>query len=263
MNELITERSSTTDQEDSWLELVSGVDQEFKDFLHWQRTQLIRQPRAITWWQGRGATVVELGATAGATNSVFGVGQPEQLAQLLDKLKLDARFFMMPRGTWEYPSFDRSNYGDPSHWDLLLTDHIKQGVTPPHFGGDIVEFDEAEHDEVSQFQTEVYPHGRLRVDEPDTRWFGLRFEGKIDCVIGASGWTTRECVHLGSFATRPSARGRGIGTAVMAHVSEHAIKALGAVSLGVYRENRAAIALYHRLGFRTIFQADSIHYSGA
>jgi ribosomal protein S18 acetylase RimI-like enzyme len=55
---------------------------------------------------------------------------------------------------------------------------------------------------------------------------------------------------LGNVATKPSARGRGLGTAVCGHLC-HLLQADGisTISLNVRADNRAAIGVYERLGF--------------
>ena len=59
--------------------------------------------------------------------------------------------------------------------------------------------------------------------------------------------------HIGNIAVRKGARGKGIGEVLLRRVLEHArAQALVLASLEVRMSNQAAIALYEKLGFRSV-----------
>jgi predicted GNAT family acetyltransferase len=50
----------------------------------------------------------------------------------------------------------------------------------------------------------------------------------------------------------PEVRGRGVGTAISIGLTAHALEdGSGVATLGAYSDNAAALAIYHRLGYRT------------
>jgi len=58
-------------------------------------------------------------------------------------------------------------------------------------------------------------------------------------------------IHLGRIIVAPQARGRGLGSVLMTRLCAEAIRHADVVqlTLNVYRDNAAAVALYRDLGF--------------
>jgi ribosomal protein S18 acetylase RimI-like enzyme len=75
--------------------------------------------------------------------------------------------------------------------------------------------------------------------------------GASACGFGQHWVLTPGSVHLGRIIVSPALRGRGFGRQLCQHLIARAIEATGAtaVTLRVYRDNPAAIALYSSLGF--------------
>lgn len=89
----------------------------------------------------------------------------------------------------------------------------------------------------------------------EAAWFGVREDGRLVGVIGATARTGEPAAadvswHLHGLGVRPAARRRGLGAALTASAAVAAFDA-GAdwVSLGMYASNDAARAVYDRLGF--------------
>src|SRR5690606_776864 len=113
----------------------------------------------------------------------------------------------------------------------------------------VVELDLAtDRAELEGLQRLALPETYTTLDKPETRWFGWRDEtGVLRCMAAASNW--RREVHLGSIATDPRWRRRGLGSAVTAALTRAGLAATGQVSLGLYTVNVAARRVYERLGF--------------
>ena len=83
-------------------------------------------------------------------------------------------------------------------------------------------------------------------------WVGVRREGRL-LGVGALMRLPRGAGHLRGIGVLPEARGRGIGTAISAALTRRGIATgPGVCTLGVYTDNPTAIAMYERLGYRTV-----------
>lgn len=65
--------------------------------------------------------------------------------------------------------------------------------------------------------------------------------------------------HLGRIIVSPQARGRGLGRVLMQLLGAEALRAPGVqrLTLRVYRDNIAAVALYRDLGFQPVEHAST------
>lgn len=73
-----------------------------------------------------------------------------------------------------------------------------------------------------------------------------------DCIGFGQFWTVDEgAVHIGRIIISPTARGMGAGRLLVEKLMAQAAQTTGAsrVTLRVYRDNKAALSLYSRLGF--------------
>ncbi|WP_158607714.1 GNAT family N-acetyltransferase [Flexivirga caeni] len=79
-------------------------------------------------------------------------------------------------------------------------------------------------------------------------WLGARDGGRL-MAAGAIHRTDGGTPHLAGIVVHPSARGRGLGAALTAALTRHAIRTDGVCTLGMYADNDPARAVYDRLGF--------------
>jgi ribosomal protein S18 acetylase RimI-like enzyme len=82
-------------------------------------------------------------------------------------------------------------------------------------------------------------------------WLGL-LDGAAELTgIGALHALDTGLPHVSGIVVDARHRGRGLGRALAAHLTRHALQSSGVSTLGVYTDNRVAISLYHSLGYGT------------
>ncbi|MEU4625551.1 GNAT family N-acetyltransferase [Actinoplanes sp. NPDC023801] len=109
---------------------------------------------------------------------------------------------------------------------------------------------EPEWPEVTALIREAYPESYAWPGHPDVyRWAGIRGADGELLTVAAEAWSTPEIGFMSGVATRPSARGRGLGAAICAFVADDLLTGRERVALLVDYWNTAALATYTRLGF--------------
>ncbi|MHC1653598.1 GNAT family N-acetyltransferase [Stenotrophomonas maltophilia] len=81
-----------------------------------------------------------------------------------------------------------------------------------------------------------------------------------DCVGFGQYWLTDpDVAHLGRIIVSPQARGRGLGRRLVQRLGAEALRSPGVrrLTLRVYRDNAAALALYRDLGFKPVEAAST------
>ncbi|MFY0408221.1 GNAT family N-acetyltransferase [Solicola sp. PLA-1-18] len=137
--------------------------------------------------------------------------------------------------------------GPPTAWEWML--HDGRPVETPR-GVAWLAADRSE--ELTSLIADHSPTAHARPGDPDVRgWAGV----VVDDVVVATGAVVDSPAawpHLRAIVTHPSARGRGLGTAVTAFLTADALRRAGACSLSMYSHNDGARRLYERLGYRTV-----------
>jgi ribosomal protein S18 acetylase RimI-like enzyme len=109
---------------------------------------------------------------------------------------------------------------------------------------------EQEWPEVTAMIREAYPDSYAWPGHPAVyRWAGIRGGDGELLTVAAEAWSTPEIGFMSGVATRPSARGRGLGAAICAFVADELLAGRERVALLVDYWNTAALATYTRLGF--------------
>lgn len=81
------------------------------------------------------------------------------------------------------------------------------------------------------------------------RWAAISADDGELLSIAADAWSAPQIGFLAGVTTRPVARGKGLSRQVCGFVTAELVKRHGRAGLMVDRENAAAIAVYHRLGY--------------
>lgn len=104
------------------------------------------------------------------------------------------------------------------------------------------------------------PLAETSPEDPLTRWWGWRDQdGVLRGVVGARQAAPGTPWSLGSIATDPAWRGRGIAAATTAVVTRAGLTESDWVTLGMYADNDAARRLYTRLGYAVVQEFESRH----
>lgn len=105
--------------------------------------------------------------------------------------------------------------------------------------------------EIRELLTEANPSTSATPDEDTLTWWGYRDDdGRLlsACALRLPVGPA-DGVHLSGFGTHPDARGRGIGTAMMAAMTRWGVRTHGFVHYGVWADNAGALRIYERLGY--------------
>ena len=115
--------------------------------------------------------------------------------------------------------------------------------------------DVAEQDGDIVGMAQYYSGNFLKMPTPDDP-SPIPFERLNYLVVPLRRHFPKHALYLDSLATVPSCRGQGIGTALLNHVKEIAKRNGQPLALHVWSDNKNAIALYEREGFKIIEHID-------
>jgi len=136
------------------------------------------------------------------------------------------------------------------HLKMALTDAGRLDQVAP--AGEVLT--PADAPELTALYTAAYPGNWFDRRMLETgHYVGVRRNGELLAVAGVHVWSPSFRVSaLGNVTTHPAARGQGLATAAVAALCRRLLDTVDQVALNVKADNRAAIALYDRLGFTPI-----------
>ncbi|WP_174536988.1 GNAT family N-acetyltransferase [Micromonospora chalcea] len=139
-------------------------------------------------------------------------------------------------------------------WDFLWT----TGPVPRRPEQERVErLTEADHPALAALIEEAFPSTTSRPGEPGiVGWYGIR-DGERLLACGADR-SRGDIGFLAGLTVAPGLRGRGLGAALTAGMTDALFAWYDTVALGVYPDNVGAIRLYRRLGFTATERRTSI-----
>lgn len=219
-------------------------------------------------WASPHSVLLDTVLTSGERGLV-GLGDPSALAPVLAAVLLEPSpppLVSVSRGVWErLPADTVQAVGlrRTLEWDWLAT-----GVAPPRQPEEervvpLLTADEREA--VARLLALAYPSGwKVAEDRPDQQWWGWRDEdGTLLGSAGARRLAPDGPVRLGGIATHPTARRRGIASALTAVVTREALASAPWVSLAVRSDNEPARALYLGLGFHVRAELETLRRSSS
>lgn len=185
---------------------------------------------------------------------LWALGRPEELDVLLPGALAahgpGVRWSSVPRAV-RVPA-DALHAAGLAHltsWDRLTVDAVP-APQPGERAVEPLDLATAGHEVLACLQA-ANPGTRARPGAPDDLgWWGVR-DG--DALVGVVGTAARPdgAVHLHGLGVVPSHRGRGLGRALAAAVTRHALVADAPwVSLHMYADNTPARRVYEGLGYR-------------
>lgn len=216
---------------------------------------------------GRGAVAVERCGRRGRGLWVFphSGGGSAQVRELLESLagvvdELGITGISLPQ---QYADQLAAVYdlGDGGEWDWMWTTRIPP-VVPSE--DQLVSLDDtADADELTELSTAHSPTAEGDPGTGRTRlWLGVRTPTGELVAAGAMQLLDSGAPHLAGIVTHGAHRGHGLGRAVTAGLTRHAIAEHGVCTLGMYSANPPARALYHGLGYATAYAWHSRRLAG-
>ena len=205
----------------------------------------LRRPLARGWMSGRAVAWMGVDAEE-RTSYLSALGPPAEVGALIGALVEEippGQRMTLPRGTPVHLPAWMSI--DGTDWDFRWL-----GSPPPVQPGEELVEDVEDDAALAVLLAESSPTASALPGHPGIRrWVGIRSAGAlIACAADTSGATG--IGHLSSIAVHPSARGRGLGSAVTAALTRRLFdEGCDMVTLGMYADNTYGRTMYDALGF--------------
>jgi ribosomal protein S18 acetylase RimI-like enzyme len=166
---------------------------------------------------------------------------------------LPRRFYAhLTEGVAEVLADDYRLQPQGAHYKMALTDRSRlAGID----GSEAVALSAADEDDLLALYRAGYPGNWFVPRMLQTGfYFGIRRGPALASVAGVHVYSRPyKVAALGNVATRPEARGQGLGTAVTARLCQELLRAgIECVGLNVKADNRHALACYEKLGFERV-----------
>ncbi len=222
--------------------------------LRWDVGVSLVTPAYAVGAPGQGAVAYRRRTQSGAVGSAL-LGTTAGIEALLDDDEVrawvsgpDVARVSVPRDAYARAAA-RVPLGPGSTWEWMWT-----RAAPPRRSAEglLVRLGPDRRAEVTAFLDE---HNPRTFGQPFTRpaqlWLGVRGEADELVAVGCSEPNAAGIPHLTGITVRPDQRGKGLGTAVTAHLTREALARAGTCTLGMYADNATARRVYHRLGYLT------------
>jgi len=136
-------------------------------------------------------------------------------------------------------------------WKMKLVDRMKVKSVNKSASDNIIRLNESHTDELEKMYESAYPDGYFeRRMLHSGKFFGYLHDGQIVSCAGVHVDSEEyNAAVLGSIATLPEFRGKGLATLVTARVLKELISKRDTIMLNVNGENTAAVKCYANLGF--------------
>lgn len=211
-----------------------------------------------TWYRDGVAAVGLVAVDEWVTGYAMSQSDPEVTLDLLTRVQPSlpsGSWVTGPIGMYEVVAQVRPTRSIGSHWRMILNKPAKTHGTRVAIRLSIDDLEDvmdlhASDDERSFFlpiMLEHYP------------FFGIWEDGRLVASAGTHVASRRHGVAaVGAVITRPSHRGRGLGSLAMSALCRTLAGEYETVGLNVETTNEAALRLYDRLGFHRAFQYEEI-----
>jgi len=150
-----------------------------------------------------------------------------------------------------------------SFWKMKLVDTTKAQSINATESSDIIRLNQGHADELEKMYNSTYPGVYF-----DRRMLATgKYFGYVDSerIVSAAGVTVNSEEYgvsvLGSIATLPKFRGKGLATLVTARLLQELIGKRDLITLSVKKENAAAVRCYSNLGFEKTHECEEGYFT--
>jgi RimJ/RimL family protein N-acetyltransferase len=137
--------------------------------------------------------------------------------------------------------------------------HYKMGLTKPELlekvdTSEAIQLREPDLNDLKVLYNASYPGNWFDARMLETGYyFGIKLDGKLVSVAGVHVYSpVYKVAALGNITTHPDWRGRGLGAQVSAKLCQELSQTVDHIGLNVKADNKAAIAIYEKIGFERI-----------
>jgi RimJ/RimL family protein N-acetyltransferase len=183
---------------------------------------------------------------------------PDDTLQLLAKLETEipsATWITGPAGLFAFLSARRRTRDIGSHWRMVL-----EAPPPADESVDVVALTASDVDALTDLHASdpgrsFFLPGMLERNP----FFGIWEDGRLVASAGTHVVSRRYGVAaVGAVITRPSHRGKGLGTLATAALCTFLYDDYETIGLNVETANEAALRVYERIGFRRVFEYEEV-----
>ncbi len=228
---------------DTFLHLyeIGDLDDFFWNYTTWYAFKEAQIDQLVLIYTGTALPVL-LGLTTGATDTLHEL--------------LRAMLSILPKRLYCHLSGDAvaalaDDYRVQSHgahYKMGLTDSSRLNLFDT---SSVIQLSTSDLPELEELYRESYPDNAFDARMLETGcYFGVRRGGELVSAAGIHVYSPHyKVAALGNVTTRPTYRGRGLGTTVCAKLCQYLLQTVDHIGLNVKADNAGAIACYKKLGF--------------